>query len=213
MKYNVICNLALALSVFAAPAFAADSLDNSDMSQLASTPRTAVVTAEGEDADGKGGEGKGWRHGPNFTDDQLEKMAALKDQYMQKTASQKDQIRLLHRQLREALAKENVDRSGAQSILSQINSIHSDLASKGLDFKLDMMNILTPEQREHMRRHMLMANAFGGGHHHHGRGGCGGGHERGHGGPGGPGGKHHHGHGGPEGAEAPASPEAQAEDG
>jgi Spy/CpxP family protein refolding chaperone len=199
MKHNVICNLALAFSVLATPAFAASGLENANDNELAATPRTAVIAAEGEGD--KDSEGHGRHHRPSFSDDQLEKIAALKDQYMQKTASQKSQVRLLHRQLREAMASETVDRSRAQQILSQINSIHSDLASKGLDFKIDMMSILTPEQREHMRRHMLMENAFGGGWGHHRHGGHGRGGEHGHGGP--PGRDHH----GPEGAEAPESPQ------
>jgi Spy/CpxP family protein refolding chaperone len=182
--------LAVAVCVFASPALAADTnIVSNDVNsdQIAAAPSTAVPVADNaEDHHGR----QHW-----FSDDQLEKMAALKDSFIQKTSSQHTQLMLLHRQLREALAKPDVDRSAAQSIQSQINSVQNDLAAKHLDFKLDMMAILTPEQREHMRKHMLMENAWGGmGHHHHGCGGGGGGeHHRWHGG-------HEHEHGpGPEG--------------
>ncbi|HEY9676463.1 MAG TPA: Spy/CpxP family protein refolding chaperone [Drouetiella sp.] len=172
----LLANVLLAGGLLAVPALAADKTDT-----ISSGTRTDVI-AEGPG----GGEGHGDWHKPHFTDDQLIQMAALKDKYFSSTASQKTQLMSLHRQLRGALAKSDINRSEVLSLQSQMNTIHDDLANKKMNEKLDFIALLTPEQKEHFRHHMLVANAFGGhkmGHH---GGGCGGG--------GGMRGGHHHHH-------------------
>lgn len=195
----IFANVLLAGGLLAVPAFAANNND----ATISGATRTDVV------AEGRGGGGEEGREGrpdwkkPRFTDDQLIQMAALKDRFATTTASQKAQIMSLHRQLRGAMAKADINRSEVLSLQSQINTIHDDLATKKMNEKLDFIALLTPEQKEHFRHHMLVANAFGGhqGGWGHGGGGCGaGGHgggehhghhhmgQRGPGGPGGPGG-------------------------
>jgi Spy/CpxP family protein refolding chaperone len=193
----LFANVLLAGGLLAVPAIAADNNNNATLS---SGTKTDVI-AEGP---GGGGERPDWKK-PRMSDDQLIQMAALKDKFLSSTASQRDQLQALHRQLRTALAKTDINRSEVLSIQSQMNSIRDDLANKKMNNKLDFIALLTPEQKEHFRHHMLVANAFGGhGHWGRGGGGCGG-----PGGPGGPGGHHHH-HGprmgeagGPEGPGAP----------
>ena len=180
--------------LLAVPAIAADNND----ATLSSGTRTDVV-AEGPG--GGGGEHPDWKK-PRMSDDQLIQMAALKDKFLSSTASQRDNLQALHRQLKGAMAKQDINRSEVLSIQSQINSVRDDLTNKKLNNKLDFIALLTPEQKEHFRHHMLVSNAFGG-HHGHGGGSCGGGgghHEHG-------GGGHHHGHkmGGPGGPGALAA--------
>ncbi len=187
LQNALFANILLAGGLLAIPALAADKAGDATLS---SGTRTDVV------ADGPGGERPEWKgeHKARMTDDQLVQMAALKDKFLSSTAAQRDQLMSLHRQLKSALAKPEISRSEVLGIQGQMNSIHDDLATKKLNNKLDFIALLTPEQKEHFRHHMLVSNAFGG---HHGPGGgggaCGGGghehHGRGHhkmGGPGGP---------------------------
>ncbi|CAN5408021.1 hypothetical protein BH10CYA1_BH10CYA1_01190 [soil metagenome] len=203
LQNALFANILLAGGLLAVPAMAADNND----SALSSGTRTDVV-AEGPGGGG-GGERPDWKK-PRMSDDQLIQMAALKDKYMASTASQRDNLQALHRQLTSALAKADINRSEVLSIQSQMNSVRDDLSNKKMNNKLDFIALLTPEQKEHFRHHMLVSNAFGGhGQWGKGGGGCGGGHH-GYGGPGGPGGPggHHHDHkmgeaGGPQGPGGP----------
>jgi len=191
LQNALFANILLAGGLLAVPAIAADNND----ATLSSGTRTDVV-AEGP---GGGGEHPDWKK-PRMSDDQLIQMAALKDKFLSSTASQRDNLQALHRQLKGALAKSDINRSEVLSIQSQINSVRDDLANKKMNNKLDFIALLTPEQKEHFRHHMLVANAFGGHHGHGGGGSCGGG-----GGHHGHGGGHHHGHkmGGPGGPGGP----------
>ncbi len=197
LQNALFANILLAGGLLAVPAMAADNND----ATLASGTRTDVV-AEGPG--GPGGERPDWKK-PRMSDDQLIQMAALKDKFLTSTASQRDNLQALHRQLKAALAKPDINRSEVLSIQSQMNSVRDDLANKKMANKLDFLALLTPEQKEHFRHHMLVSNAFGGhGHFGKGGGGCGGGHY----GHGGPGGHHHHGRkmgeaGGPQGPGGP----------
>lgn len=158
----LFANILLAGGLLAVPAIAAGNDNNATLS---SGTKTDVI-AEGP---GGGGERADWKK-PRMSDDQLIQMAALRDKFLSSTASQKDQLQALHRQLRSALAKTDINRSEVLSIQSQMNSIHDDLANKKMANKLDFIALLTPEQKEHFRHHMLVANAFGG-HGHWGKGG------------------------------------------
>jgi len=193
----LFANVLLAGGLLAVPAMAVENKD----ATLSSGTRADVI-AEGPG--GGGGDHHDWKK-PRMTDDQLIQMAALKDKYLSSTASQRDQLEALHRQLRTALAKPEINRSEVLSIQSQMNSIRDDLATKKMNNKLDFIALLTPEQKDHFRHHMLIANAFGGGHGSWGHGGgCGGGGFHGRGG------HHHHGPrmgaGGPAGPEGPGGP-------
>jgi Spy/CpxP family protein refolding chaperone len=172
LQNALFANILLAGGLLAVPALAADNND----ATLSSGTRTDVV------AEGPGGGGHEWKgeHKPRMSDDQLIQMAALKDKFMTSTASQRSQLGSLHRQLRSALAKPDISRAEVLGIQTQINSIKDDLSTKKMNSKLDFIALLTPEQKEHFRHHMLVANAFGGHHGGHG-GGCGGGGGMGHG--------------------------------
>lgn len=111
--------------------------------------------------------GRSFHHGPKMSDSQLEKIASLKNQFLDKTASERTELGSLHRQLKEVLSQNSIDRSKAESIQAKINSVKGDLSTAKLDLRMDEIANLTPEQREQMHRHMLVAEAFGGGHFGH----------------------------------------------
>ncbi|GEM_PF-1982178 len=97
---------------------------------------------------------------------ELEKMASLKDQLLASTGPQTTQLRLLERQLREQLAKQNIDKDQVMQTQSRINALRDQLSNARLSYRLDMMSILTPEQKEQVQRRLLVSNAFGGFRHH-----------------------------------------------
>lgn len=115
--------------------------------------------------------GSSFRHDKrfSFSDSQLEKMASLKTQFLDKTAGERSELGTLHRQMKDVLSQTQIDRSKAEAIQSKINSIKDDLSNAKLNLKLDEIAALTPEQREQMRHRMLVSEAFGGrfGHHRH----------------------------------------------
>jgi Spy/CpxP family protein refolding chaperone len=157
---NKLFNTAIIALLIAAPAMAADN-----------------GTAGGGDLGGRtiaqkrlGGEGggcqRGGEHGRKmgFSDSQLEKMGSLKNQFMDKTASERTEMGTLHRQLKEVLSQPTVDRAKAEGLQAKLNSIRDNLSIAKLDLRMDEMSVLTPEQREAMRHRMLVSEAFGGGH-------------------------------------------------
>lgn len=188
--------VALAGIIFAAPVLAADGTANSGDTSGGQFKMSKRL-AEG----GPGGPG-GERRKMSFSDDQLQKMSSINNKFKDSVGAQFLQLGSLNRQLKETLTQTTVDRSKALDIQTKINALKADLSIAKLNYKLDKMAVLTPEQREHMRHRMLVSQAMGGqggGHHFKGgRGGhCGGGRKmhggqrgfRGHGGPGGPGAK------------------------
>jgi Spy/CpxP family protein refolding chaperone len=151
----------IASLIIAAPVLAADDSTTNG----AAPSQGRMVAAKNLGCSGGGSFHRGGKMG--FSDSQLEKMASEKDQFLNKTASERSQLGILHRQLREELSQTNIDRSKAESILAKINSIKADLSTAKLDLKINEIALLTPDQREQMRHRMLVAEAFGGGFGHH----------------------------------------------
>lgn len=163
MKFNrqVLCNLVLSSALIGLPALAADP-NNADQGQGASPPSGVVSLSDKKDCK------KPCGIKSTLTDDQLEKIAAMKDNFLTKTSAKKAELRTLGRQLRGLLTKKDVNRQEAFALQDKISTLRADLAKEKLAFRLDMMSVLTDEQRDSLRHRMLMKQAFGG-HHHHGR--------------------------------------------
>jgi Spy/CpxP family protein refolding chaperone len=102
-----------------------------------------------------------------LTDDQLTKIASLKDQGRVTTAPQKAQLRGLNDQLKDVLTKPELDKQQALSIESKINDLRAQLANERLEQRIDFMSILTPQQKDTLRHKMLVSEAFGGSGGHH----------------------------------------------
>lgn len=157
MKFSrsILCNVLLAGSLLGIPAMAATGT-TCDAS-IASRPSTAVPV-QGSKACLKGGARKGFM---SFSDDQLEKMASLKTQFLDNTAAKREQLFSLKRELKLDLTKPQVDKQQALQVQAQINSVRDDLSNAKLSYRIDRLSVLTPEQREGMRRRTLVSEAFG----------------------------------------------------
>lgn len=167
-----IFNIVLASLAVATPVLAADTDTKDDA-------KPSFAKKIGDCKDGACERG----HRAKFSDEQLQKMSSLKNQFLDNTASKRAELDSLGRQMKDVFTAKDVDRAKANDLESRISAVKADLDKARLNFKLDMLAVLTPEQRDGMRRHML-EGGFGGHHRHHGFG------HHGHfkGGPGGPGG-------------------------
>jgi Spy/CpxP family protein refolding chaperone len=162
MKRFITTALVLAASLTAAlPSFAAGLSGDAQF--------TANVPANGQSCSthscGK------MEHGGkrmNLSDDQLEKLRALKDQYSVATSTKKAELKSLRSQEFEALSKPTVERDSLMAIQSKINSLQSELGNARVSMMADASGIFTPEQRQEMRHRFLTHGGFHGGGHRHG---------------------------------------------
>jgi Spy/CpxP family protein refolding chaperone len=108
--------------------------------------------------------------GPNaLTDDQFEKMYAIRNQTMDAVAPKKLALHQATRDLFDALSRPDQDTARIKSLQSQVTSLKSDISSAELSKMVQMSQVLTPEQRKAVRTGMIRG-CVGGmmGHHHHG---------------------------------------------
>lgn len=126
---------------------------------------------------GPGGGGMMWRHhgggggchrgNPfadlNLTDDQYEKLFALRRDTAGNDAGRMGELMKSEMQLHDLMLQPDIDRAKITATQNHINQIKSELANSRLDKKLAMISILTPEQRKQLRQNMLhrMAGPFG----------------------------------------------------
>lgn len=136
----------------AVPVIAAESAGPADL------PAKTVASKNLDCADGACHR----RGGMSLSDEQLEKMGALRNKFLDSTSAQRTELESAMRQLKDVFTKSEIDRQKALEIQSRINTLKSDLANARLNFKLESLNVLTAEQREKIRHRMLLSEAFGG---------------------------------------------------
>jgi Spy/CpxP family protein refolding chaperone len=139
-----------------------------------------------------------------MTDDQLEKIYAVKSEFLDKCGHKMVDLHSHERALHDLLTQPDFDKSKAMSIQSKINGLRDELANLKLEEHMNMLNCLTAEQRKELRRNYVKHMDFGmmmmgpdPGMHPGMRGGMHGGmrgEHRGHGGPGWGEGERHHEH-------------------
>ena len=186
-------------STFSLPVFAQEIDDTAGSAAEASMQFRAepaddelAMGIEGNDfviGAGAGGAGGAGALQLSLTDEQLEKIAKLKGDMKDAAGAKKAQLQSLRRQLKDALMSEKTDKSAVMDIQSKINSLHSDLANARVSGRLEVLSVLTPEQKQKLRHAALKRQALGAaGMHGKGQHGGRGGHHKGHGRPGRPGG-------------------------
>lgn len=93
--------------------------------------------------------------GLNLTDEQYEKLFALRRDNAGKSAARMGELMSLHMTLQDLMMQPELDRAKITATQSRINALKTELANQRLDDKLAMMSILTADQRREMRRNML----------------------------------------------------------
>jgi len=132
---------------------------------------------------GGGGEGEKMHHhgwlseGNKLTDDQYERIYAIKEDMEDQMGLKRAQERILHRKLKDTLSAATIDTKAAQDIGSKITGLRADMSSLKIDTMIKIAQVFTPEQRKELRMAMIRHH-HGWGHKggHHWGGHCGGGH-------------------------------------
>jgi len=105
----------------------------------------------------------------SLSDEQRQKLRALKDQYTLDTAMRKAQLKVQRGQLFDLLRKPKVDKQEVLALNAKLNSLRTELSDARMNFILAANDVFTPEQKEQMGHRFGMRGAFG-----HGKGGhCG----------------------------------------
>jgi Spy/CpxP family protein refolding chaperone len=101
-----------------------------------------------------------------LSDEQFEKIHALKNQFLDAVGPKMVEIASKERKLRDALLNQNVDSAQAKSLQSDINALKAEVSNLKLDNKISCLNVLTPEQRKGIREKAFRWHGRGHGHGH-----------------------------------------------
>lgn len=107
------------------------------------------------------------------TDEQLEKLVSLRNQFKDNSFSVKHELSSNIRKLADLLSQPKVDRQEIMTVQDKINSLRTNLSNARLAFLMDASDVLTADQKKLVRHkmliHQLMGFAGGPGRHgHHG---------------------------------------------
>ncbi|MDR3615025.1 MAG: hypothetical protein P4L53_15805 [Candidatus Obscuribacterales bacterium] len=100
---------------------------------------------------------------PGFSDEQLERVHAIKVKYDDITDARDLELQRLYRQIFEGLNQQNLDKANLTSLQNKINSLEATAANDDLQMMIDLHDVLTPEQRTNLRRETLQQEAIEGG--------------------------------------------------
>jgi Spy/CpxP family protein refolding chaperone len=90
-----------------------------------------------------------------FTDDQLERMHTIRSKFEDSRGARAVEIHKLHRQIFDSLSTSTPDKSAIMALQGKINALEADQANERIQMMIDTHEILTPEQRQAMRHHLL----------------------------------------------------------
>jgi len=105
----------------------------------------------------------------DLSDEQIEKIHSLKNQYLDAVGPKMVEIASKKRKLRDVLLSTDVDSAKAKSLQEEINSLKAEVSNLKLENKIACLNVLTPEQRKSIRErafrfHGHRPHGFGPGH-------------------------------------------------
>jgi Spy/CpxP family protein refolding chaperone len=100
---------------------------------------------------------------PKFTDAQLESIHAIKTKYLEADESNISQLHLLHRKSFELMSGVSLNKEDLMLVQSKINATEAELANQRLRMAIELHDVLTPEQKDEMHKHMLEREAGPGG--------------------------------------------------
>jgi len=121
---------------------------------------------------GPGGPGGHGEHGcfseaNKLSDDQYERLYAIKEDLMDQMGAKMVQCKSLGRKLKDTLSAANIDTKQAQDLTSKIASLKADMTAAKLDSLVKMAQVLTPEQRKELHLKMIKHSLGGHGKHGH----------------------------------------------
>jgi Spy/CpxP family protein refolding chaperone len=157
---NIVKTLIITSTLVGIPAFAADNTCSAGAAVGAANTQVKIgakCSGEGFQRHGQFGKRLG------LTDEQLLKISTMKDQYRLSSAGQRAETKVLSDQLKNVLTAPQLDKAQALSIQSKLNDVKDKLSNEKLQFRIDFMSVLTPEQKEIVRHKMLVSEVFSSG--------------------------------------------------
>ena len=112
---------------------------------------------------------------PSLSDDQRDRLRALKNQLSLDTAQKKAELKVGQSQLRELFGKAKVDKQAVLDQQSKLNTLKADLSNARVNFMLSANDVFTAEQKQAFRGRMIKRSMGRDGHHGRRGGSCGGG--------------------------------------
>jgi Spy/CpxP family protein refolding chaperone len=148
------------------------------MAEMPDGPDEDILVALGPGGPGMGGPGGPGGHGGmmmrrghgspfadlNLTDDQYEKLWAIKRDSAGRSAGKFGEMMAAEMQLHDLMLQPEIDRTKIMALQGRVNAIKTELSNERLENKIAAMNVLTAEQRKDLRRNMLqrMSGGWGG---------------------------------------------------
>jgi Spy/CpxP family protein refolding chaperone len=102
-----------------------------------------------------------------LTDDQLEKMHSLHNQFLDDLGPKLTQLSSLSRKLKDVLMANTIDTSQAKALQKDINGIKADIGDLKLEHKIAALNVLTSDQKKELRDRFYRGPFERIEHHHH----------------------------------------------
>jgi len=102
-----------------------------------------------------------------LSDDQAEKLYALKNDFCDKAGPKMLELRTYKRQMKDLMMRPTIDRQQVLALQDKINANKVALCTMKTEKKLNALEVLTTEQRAALRREMIKGCPLKGKMHHH----------------------------------------------
>ena len=96
-----------------------------------------------------------------LTDDQYEKMYNLRNDFLDKLGPKMAEVSSLERHMRDVLTSPSIDAKKAAELKTKLAAAKSDLTEMKSDMQLQMAQVLTADQRKHLRLAMSKCPMMG----------------------------------------------------
>ena len=97
-----------------------------------------------------------WPEKLGLTDEQLVKLVSIKSDYAVNTAKQKAELETNKKKMIILMTEPKLDKAAILALNEKIDSLKTSLTDARVNQMLTVMNVMTPNQREQMRHHMLV---------------------------------------------------------
>lgn len=97
----------------------------------------------------------------SLSDDQLERIFRIKQDFLDKVSSKYADLFVQHRALKDLLTQIETDKSKLLAVQTRINTLKGDIANSRLEEQMGVLGVLSAEQRKEIRRNFVKRADFG----------------------------------------------------
>lgn len=98
---------------------------------------------------------------PKLTDEQLDKIHAIKMKYADAGAARMTELHKFHKKLFDDLSLVNVDKNEVLSLQNKITALEGQAANERVEMMIELHDVLSSEQRLQIRRRILVHDLAG----------------------------------------------------